>query len=201
MTEGVTPSQTVGPFFAMRLPWPDGPFVVPEDTPGAITIVGRMYDGAGNVIPDGLVETWQADPAGRFAHPDDPRGPSAAGFAAFRGFGRCPTAVDGSFRIVTLKPGPLPVPDGRERVTEAPHLDVSVFCRGLLDRVVTRLYFPDEQAANAADPVLASIGEPRRRTLIAVAEPADPADPAGPGTVLRFDIRLQGDGETVFFDV
>jgi protocatechuate 3,4-dioxygenase, alpha subunit len=205
MTEGLTPSQTVGPFFAMRLPWPDGPFVVPEGTPGAITIVGRMYDGAGNVIPDGLVETWQADPAGRFAHPDDPRGPSAAGYQSFRGFGRCPTAPDGSYRIVTLKPGPLPAPDGG---TEAPHLDVSVFARGLLDRLVTRLYFPDEQAANEADPVLRSITErPRRDTLIARPEPAAraeppaPGDPTGPGAVLRFDIRLQGDGETVFFDV
>ena len=199
MTEGLTPSQTVGPFFAMRLPWPDGPFVVPEGTPGAITIVGRMYDGAGNVIPDGLVETWQADPAGRFAHPDDPRGPSAAGYQSFRGFGRCPTAPDGSYRIVTLKPGPLPAPDGG---TEAPHLDVSVFARGLLDRLVTRLYFPDEAAANDRDPVLSAVDEPgRRQTLIARAEPADPGDPSGPGTVLRFDIRLQGAGETVFFDV
>lgn len=204
MTEGITPSQTVGPFFAMRLPWPDGPFVVPADTPGAITIVGRLYDGAGNVIPDGLVETWQADPAGRFAHPDDPRGPSAAGYAAFRGFGRCPTAPDGSYRIVTLKPGPLPAPDAGPGATEAPHLDVTVFARGLLDRLVTRLYFPDEPAANAADPVLGSIADDRRDTLIARAEPAEPTepgDPSGPGTVLRFDIRLQGDGETVFFDV
>jgi protocatechuate 3,4-dioxygenase alpha subunit len=201
VTEGLTPSQTVGPFFAMRLPWPDGPFVVPEGTPGAITIVGRMYDGAGNVIPDGLVETWQADPAGRFAHPDDPRGPSAAGYQSFRGFGRCPTAPDGSYRIVTLKPGLLPAEDGG---TEAPHLDVSVFARGLLDRLVTRLYFPDERAANEADPVLRSISElARRDTLIARPEPAAPAAPGvpGPGTVLRFDIRLQGDGETVFFDV
>ena len=198
MSVGITPSQTVGPFFAMRLPWPDGPFVVPADTPGAITIVGRLYDGAGNVIPDGLVETWQADPAGRFAHPDDPRGPSAAGYAAFRGFGRCPTAPDGSYRIVTLKPGPLPAPDAGPGATEAPHLDVTVFARGLLDRLVTRLYFPDEVAANAADPVLASIADAARRdTLIARAEPAEPAEPA----VLRFDIRLQGDGETVFFDV
>ena len=197
MSVGITPSQTVGPFFAMRLPWPDGPFVVPADTPGAITIVGRLYDGAGNVIPDGLVETWQADPAGRFAHPDDPRGPSAAGYAAFRGFGRCPTAPDGSYRIVTLKPGPLPAPDAGPGATEAPHLDVTVFARGLLDRLVTRLYFPDEPAANAADPVLASIADDRRATLIARAEPAEPAEPA----VLRFDIRLQGDGETVFFDV
>jgi protocatechuate 3,4-dioxygenase, alpha subunit len=203
MSVGITPSQTVGPFFAMRLPWPDGPFVVPADTPGAITIVGRLYDGAGNVIPDGLVETWQADPAGRFAHPDDPRGPSAAGYAAFRGFGRCPTAPDGSYRIVTLKPGPLPAPDAGPGATEAPHLDVTVFARGLLDRLVTRLYFPEEVAANAADPVLASIADDRRDTLIARAEPSEPSEPSEPAepAVLRFDIRLQGDGETVFFDV
>ena len=197
--EGITPAQTVGPFFAMRLPWPDGPFVVPEGTPGAITIVGRMYDGAGTVIPDGLVETWQADPAGRFAHPDDPRGPSAAGYQAFRGFGRCPTAPDGSYRIVTLKPGPLPAPDAGPGAVEAPHLDVSVFARGLLHRLVTRLYFPDEAAANDSDPVLRSINDPERRaTLIAQTEPADPGDP---GTVLRFDIRLQGERQTVFFAV
>ena len=178
LARGITPAQTVGPFFAMRLPWPDGPFVVPEGTPGAITIVGRIYDGAGNVIPDGLVETWQADPAGRFAHPHDPRGPSAAGYQAFRGFGRCPTAPDGSYRIVTLKPGPLPAPDAGHGAVEAPHLDVSVFARGLLHRLVTRLYFPDEAVANDADPVLRSINDPgRRQTLIAQAEPADPGDP------------------------
>ena len=102
----------------------------------------------------------------------------------------CLTGPDGSYRIVTLKPGPLPTPDGS---IEAPHLDVSVFARGLLDRVVTRVYFPDEPAVNAADPVLCSIGDPARRsTLIAVPEPAGE---------LRFDIRLQGEHETVFFDV
>jgi protocatechuate 3,4-dioxygenase, alpha subunit len=187
---GMTPSQTVGPYFAMRLPWPDGPSVVPEGTPGAISIIGRLYDGAGNIIPDGLIETWQADPDGRFAHPDDPRGPAPGGYHHFRGFGRCPTAPDGSYHIVTLKPGPLPTPDGS---FEAPHLDVSVFARGLLDRVVTRMYFPDEIAANAADPVLCSIaGQRRRDTLIAVPEPEGQ---------LRFDIYLQGDRETVFFDV
>jgi len=186
----LTPSQTVGPYFAMRLPWDEGPFVVPEGTAGAITIVGRLYDGAGNIIPDGLIETWQASPDGRFAHPDDPRGPSPVGYHDFRGFGRCPTAPDGSYRIVTVKPGPLPTPDGS---IEAPHLDVSVFARGLLDRVVTRLYFPDEPAANAADPVLCSIASQRRRaTLIAVPEPEGH---------LRFDIYLQGERETVFFDV
>ena len=186
---GLTPSQTVGPYFAMRLPWPDGPFVVPEGTEGAITITGRLYDGAGNIIPDGLIETWQAGPDGRFAHPDDPRGATPGGYHAFRGFGRCATAPDGSYRIVTVKPGSLPAPDGG---AEAPHLDVSVFARGLLDRVVTRMYFPDEMAANAADPVLGTVEPSRRATLVAVAEPEGH---------LRFDIRLQGDRETVFFDI
>src|SRR6201992_132949 len=138
MSELLTPSQTVGPYFAMRLPWERGPYVVPEGTPGAITIFRRLYDRAGGATPDGLIEPCQADPAGRFAHPDDPRGPVPAGDKAFRGFGRCPTGRDGSFKIVTLKPGALPFGDGR---AEAPHLDVPVFARGLLDRSVTRLYF------------------------------------------------------------
>jgi protocatechuate 3,4-dioxygenase, alpha subunit len=192
VTYQMTPSQTVGPFLAIGLPWPDGPFVVPEGSPGAITITGRVFDGAGEPVPDALVETWQADPDGRFSHPDDPRGAPGEGRPAFRGFGRCPTAADGSYRIITLKPGSLPSPGGG---TEAPHLDVSVFARGLLDRVVTRVYFPDEAQANAADPVLASIADPARvATLVARAEP-------GADGRLRFDIRLQGDGETVFFDV
>jgi protocatechuate 3,4-dioxygenase, alpha subunit len=189
VSELLTPSQTVGPYFAMRLPWPEGPFVVPEDTPGAITIIGRLYDGAGNVIPDGLIETWQADPDGRFAHPDDPRGPVPGGYKAFRGFGRSQTELDGSFRIVTLKPGPLPFGDGR---MEAPHIDVSVFSRGMLDRSVTRIYFPDEAEANAADPVLEAVPAERRQTLI--------AEPAGEG-LLRFDVHMQGEAETVFFDM
>jgi protocatechuate 3,4-dioxygenase alpha subunit len=194
----LTPSQTVGPFLAIGLPWPDGPYVVPEDTQGAITISGRVLDGAGEPVPDALIETWQADPGGRFAHPDDPRGPAGpdragAAAAGFRGFGRCPTDPAGRYRIVTLRPGALPCPDGG---TEAPHLDVSVFARGLLDRVITRIYFPDEPAANAADPVLGAIGDADRlATLIAVAEPR-----GRPGR-FRFDIRLQGGRETVFFDV
>jgi protocatechuate 3,4-dioxygenase, alpha subunit len=189
MTELVTPSQTVGPYFAMRLPWDQGPYVVPEGTPGAITIVGRLYDGAGDPIPDGLIETWQASPEGRFAHPDDPRGPVPGGDTEFRGFGRVPTGRDGSFRIVTRKPGALLAGEGR---VEAPHIDVSVFSRGMLDRSVTRIYFPDEEAANAADPVLQSVPEERRATLIAV--------PAG-DDLLRFDIHMQGPAETVFFDL
>ena len=186
----LTPSQTVGPFLAIGLPWPDGPDVVPAGTPGAITITGRLFDGAGEPVPDGLIETWQAGPDGRFDHPDDPRG--APGGPAFRGFGRAATGPDGSYRISTLRPGPLPTPDGG---TEAPHLDVSVFARGLLDRVVTRIYFGDETGANAADPVLSSLTDPdRRATLIATPDP-------GQAGAFRFDIRLQGHHETVFFDV
>ena len=191
MSERVTPSQTVGPYFAMRLPFPGGPCVVPEGTAGAVTIYGRLYDGAGDVIPDGMVETWQADPAGRFAHPDDPRGPVPDGDLGFRGFGRCATGHDGTWKIVTLKPGALPFGDGR---AEAPHLDVSVFARGALDRSVTRVYFPDETAANDSDPVLNLVPAERRHTLIAQAVAGEPG-------LLRFDIRLQGDGETVFFDL
>jgi protocatechuate 3,4-dioxygenase alpha subunit len=187
----LTPSQTVGPFLAIGLPWPDGPTVVPQDTPGAITITGRLLDGEGAPVPDGLIETWQADPGGRFAHPDDPRGAPGNG-TAFRGFGRCPTGPDGSYRIVTLRPGALPTPEGGR---EAPHLDVSVFARGLLDRVVTRIYFPDEAQANSGDPVLSALTDPARRaTLIAAADPQD----AGR---FQFHIHLQGEHETVFFDV
>jgi protocatechuate 3,4-dioxygenase alpha subunit len=181
---GLTPSQTIGPYLGIGLPWPDGPFVVPSGTPGAITISGLVFDGAGRVLPDAMVETWQADPQGRFDHATAP--PPVFGF---RGFGRCATDESGRYYVVTLKPGALPAPGGG---TQAPHLDVSVFSRGLLDRVVTRIYFPDEASANAADPVLAAVPLERRETLIAV--------PAGPGEY-SFDIRLQGERETVFFDV
>ena len=191
MTAGITPSQTVGPFLAIELPWPDGPHVVPPDTPGAVVISGTVLDGAGQPLPDALVETWQADPDSRFDHPDDPRGAVPPVVAAFRGFGRSATDAAGRYQIVTLRPGPLPAPVGG---MQAPHLDVSVFARGLLDRVVTRIYFPDEAAANAADPVLGSVEPDRRGTLIA--RPED----GGPGE-FRFDIHLQGDHETVFFDV
>jgi protocatechuate 3,4-dioxygenase, alpha subunit len=185
VTHARTPSQTVGPYLSLGLPWSDGPFVVPDGTAGAVWVRGRVLDGNGEPVPDGLVETWQADPDGRFDHPDDPRG-AAPGF---RGFGRCATDVDGSYAILTLKPGPVPGADGSP---QAPHIDVTVFARGLLKHVVTRLYFPDELEANATDPVLASVpGDAARATLVAAA--------VDDGYV--FDIRLQGDGETVFFDV
>ncbi|HJQ47363.1 MAG TPA: protocatechuate 3,4-dioxygenase subunit alpha [Amycolatopsis sp.] len=174
-----TPSQTVGPYLAIGLPWEDGPTVVPEGTPGAVVITGCVHDGAQDPVPDALIETWQADPDGRFDHPDDPRGR----VPGFRGFGRCPTDPQGTFRILTLLPGAVQ--------GQAPHIDVSVFARGLLDRLVTRIYFPDNSEANAADEVLNSVPADRRHTLI--------AEKTGDG--YRFDVRLQGDGETVFFDV
>jgi len=182
-----TPSQTVGPFWAIGLSWADGPHVVPPGTEGAIWVRGTLSDGAGDPVVDGLIETWQADPDGGFDHPDDPRG--AVSYPEFRGFGRSGTADEGRWAVCTLKPGR--VPDG-EGGLQAPHIDVSVFARGLLDRVVTRIYFADEAAANAEDPVLRSLpDDAARRTLVAA--------PAGDG--YRFDIHLQGDDETVFFAV
>jgi protocatechuate 3,4-dioxygenase alpha subunit len=183
-----TPSQTVGPFFSFGLEWEDGPFAVPEGTAGAIRVEGKLIDGRGNPIPDGLIETWQADPDGRFAHPDDPRG--AVEWDRFRGFARCPTDGEGNWSILTLKPGPIPGPGDS---VQAPHLAVSVFARGLLQRLVTRIYFGDEEAANAADPVLRSLrgGDPERATLIAASVEGR----------YRLDIHLQGADETVFFAI
>jgi protocatechuate 3,4-dioxygenase alpha subunit len=181
----LTPSQTVGPFFAIGLTWEDGPYVVPEGTEGAIWIRGQVTDGEGEPVPDAVIETWQADPEGRFDHPDDPRGPSGGDF---RGFGRAGTDAEGRFAILTVKPGPVPGPAG---TTQAPHIAVSVFARGLLNRVVTRVYFADEGDANASDPVLAMVPEAKRATLIA--ERTDDG--------YRFDVRLQGEGETAFFDI
>jgi protocatechuate 3,4-dioxygenase, alpha subunit len=185
----LTPSQTIGPFLAIQVPYDREERLVPESDPDAIHLRGTVYDGEGDVVDDALIEIWQANRAGRYAHPEDQRGelPVEEGFT---GFGRCATDVEGRFEFITVKPGRVPGPNGR---LQAPHLDVSVFARGLLDRVVTRMYFPEEQTANAADPVLSSVQPPRRRaTLIAVPEPEGD---------LRFDIYLQGDRETVFFDV
>jgi protocatechuate 3,4-dioxygenase alpha subunit len=190
---GLTPSQTVGPYLAIALDWgADGQRVVPDGTPGAFWITGRVFDGRGTPVPDALVETWQADPEGRFASREDPRGEPASALPGFRGLGRCATDGDGRWSVLTVRPGALPAEDGRE---QAPHLDVSVLARGLLDRVVTRLYFPDEAAANDADPVLGAVPAERRSTLVAV--PGGSTDAAG----LVFDVHLQGEGETVFFTV
>ena len=184
-----TPSQTVGPYFAIGLPFDVGPFAVADGTPGAIHITGTIYDGAGVPIPDFLLETWQADPDGNFADMYGYGGPCA--IEGFRGFARYGVEDgDGTFDIVTVKPGPVPVPPTLAG-TQAPHIDVSVFARGMLHRSVTRIYFADETEANAGDPVLARVPVERRATLV--------AEPSGGG--YRFDIRFQGPHETVFFAV
>ena len=182
-----TPAQTVGPFFHIGLPNEDGPQLIPPESEGAIRIGGCVFDGDGEVVDDAIVEIWQANPAGRYDHPEDVREdlPITEGF---RGFGRCATDADGRYEFVTLKPGPVPHPDGG---TQAPHIGVAVFARGLLKQVVTRIYFPDEVEANESDPVLSSVEAERRQALVAREEDG----------ALRFDVRLQGDRETPFFDV
>jgi protocatechuate 3,4-dioxygenase alpha subunit len=170
-----TASQTVGPYFHIGLPWEDGPRLVPADHPGAIRLFGTVTDGEGEPVGDALIEIWQADEQGRYEHPSD----------GFEGFGRCETDERGRYAFTTVKPG-------SEGHPHAPHIAVSVFARGLLSRLVTRVYFPDEEDANAADPLLSSIDdEAARATLVAVAEDDG----------LRFDISLQGEGETAFLDV
>ncbi|MFE3000688.1 protocatechuate 3,4-dioxygenase subunit alpha [Nocardia sp. NPDC059246] len=178
-----TPSQTVGPYLHIGLSWPDGRYVVPVRTRESFWIRGHVFDGAGEAVPDALVETWQADPSGRFEHPDDPHPAEEK----WRGFGRSDT-VSGNFAIRTVMPGAL---HGYGGVQQAPHIDVSVFARGLLHRLVTRIYFPHFETANAADPVLTALEPDRRQTLIAVPEYGG----------YTFDIHLQGERETVFFDV
>ena len=183
---GTTPSATVGPYLAIGLTWADGPYAVAEGTEGAIWLRGRVLDGNGDVVPDAMIETWQADPDGGFDHPDAPRGERR--FPGFRGFGRSHTVEPaGEYGICTLKPGR--VPDG-EGGLQAPHVDVSLFARGLLDRVVTRIDFGDEAEANAEDDVLQNLPDDvSRRTLIAL--------PTADGYLL--DFHLQGEDETVFF--
>ena len=192
---GQTPSQTVGPYFAYGLTPQQYGYPLKEIASGRladrgvegerIRIEGRVFDGKGAPIPDAMIEIWQADARGRYAHPADPRGSNAD----FRGFGRFATGTDPEFRFAfeTVKPGATG--DG-----QAPHVNVVVFMRGLLVHAFTRLYFSDEAVANASDPVLATVPEDRRRTLIAARHDGST------GVVYRFDIHMQGDDETVFFD-
>jgi protocatechuate 3,4-dioxygenase alpha subunit len=182
-----TPSQTVGPFFNIGLPGQRPPQLVAPEAEGAIRLFGAVYDGEGAVVPDALIEIWQANRAGRYAHPEDDRAAPALE-NGFHGFARTETDEEGRYCFVTVKPGPVPAPGGG---MQAPHIAVSVLGRGLLKRLATRIYFPDEGEANAGDPVLREVAPERRPTLIARPDGQD----------LRFDVRLQGDGETVFFDV
>ena len=183
----LTPFQPVGPYFHVML---DGlgrvtALASPEARGERITIEGILRDGDGKPMPDGMIELWQADADGRYAHPEDPRGASAD--PHFWGYGRVDTDDAGVFRFETIKPGRVPGPDGK---VQAPHILVSVYAPGILLRWVTRLYF-DGDPANDTDPVLQLVPAHRRHTLIAKPD----------GSVHRFDIVLQGEGETVFFDV
>ncbi|MGI9050102.1 MAG: protocatechuate 3,4-dioxygenase subunit alpha [Rubrobacteraceae bacterium] len=188
MSPEPTPSQTIGPFFHFALFGEDQSKLVASDHPSAIRLGGTVYDVAGDPVPDGMLEIWQADEAGRCAYPEgnsaDP--PADEGFS---GFGRCATDEEGRFSFLTVKPGPVPGPDGQH---QAPHILVSIFARGLLKRLVTRVSFPDEEDANAGDPVLNRIEDSDYRSTL-IAREVDGR--------LSFDVFLQGDHQTVFFDV
>jgi protocatechuate 3,4-dioxygenase alpha subunit len=195
--QGITPSQTAGPFFAYALT-PNGKYewndaftnnlLTPDTSGERIRVEGQVFDGDRQPVPDCMLEIWQADAQGRFADPQDQR---ALPNSAFRGFGRCGTDANGGYAFDTIRPGAVPDPDGKP---QAPHILLAVFARGMLLHNYTRIYFDDE-AANAADPVMALVPTERRDTLIARREPGNA------NAVYRFDIDLQGDNETVFFDV
>lgn len=177
-----TPSQTIGPFFHDALLEKDLTQLVSPDYPGAIEISGVVYDGAGEPVPDAMVEISQERPRGYREDPNTPDG-------GFSDWGRSGTTDGGRFSFVTLKPSPVPAPDG---TPQAPHVNIVVFARGLLRQVTTRMYFPDEGEANAADPVLSSIGDRAVRETLVARE-------GGEGSY-RFDVRLQGENQTAFFE-
>jgi protocatechuate 3,4-dioxygenase alpha subunit len=184
---GITPSQTVGPFFGILIRSRSECRQLCGPTDGTrIAIEGQVLDGNGNAIPDALVETWQADARGRYPHPE--AGGAEPVDTTFNGYGWAHTSGDGGFRFETIKPGRVPAPGGGD---QAPHIVVSVMARGILTRFVTRIYFDDEPA-NAQDPILGMVPADRRHTLI--------ARHAGDGRYV-FNVVMQGAGETVFFDV
>jgi protocatechuate 3,4-dioxygenase alpha subunit len=183
-----TTSQTVGPFFQIGMLWLRQNSVAADSATGErVTIQGRVLDGDRMPVPDAILEIWQANSYGKYAHPEDAQEkPLEAGFA---GFGRVLVDETGAFEFVTIKPGPVAGPEGKE---QAPHLLISIFMRGLLKRLVTRMYFPDIR--NGSDPILNLVDEVRRPTLIAKA-------PTGSAGDLEWNVVLQGTDETVFFDL
>jgi protocatechuate 3,4-dioxygenase alpha subunit len=188
-----TPSQTVGPFFHLGLAHAEWSDLTTENPAGErVAIAGRVTDGDGAPVPDAMIEVWQANAAGRYNHPDDDQTEKPLDLH-FRGFGRAATDADGNFRITTIKPGPVA---GRGNALQAPHINVALFARGLLIHLYTRIYFADEPA-NASDPLLSSIEDAAvRATLVARRDPAAANPP-----VYRWDIVMQGDGETAFLDI
>mgnify|MGYP002632386944 CR=1 FL=1 len=201
----ITPSQTVGPFFAYgltpkgRCEWdPNGSYawkntvesnlVTPDVSGTRIRIEGCIYDGDGKPINDAMIEIWQADAQGRYSDPRDNR---ALPNTQFKGFGRSATDKAGVFAFDTVKPGAVPGPNGKP---QAPHIVVCIFSRGMLRQIYTRLYFSDEPA-NTSDPILSLVPADRRETLIAHKQAG--TEPA----LYRFDVRVQGENETVFFQI
>ena len=190
--ELLTGSQTVGPFFSLALLREDARrnvLIQPETVGERIRIEGRVLDGDGLPVPDALVEIWQANAHGRYNHPAD-NGPIPLD-PTFIGFGRSGTTEDGSYWFETIKPGPVPF---TPQQLQAPHILVTIFSRGLLNHLVTRLYFADEPS-NATDPVLQLVPHERRKTLVATPIPGNTAP------IYRFDIILQGANETVFLNL
>jgi protocatechuate 3,4-dioxygenase, alpha subunit len=194
-----TPSQTVGPFFHLGLDrpeWSDLTAGNPGHAPlgERIVIEGRVLDGDGAPVPDAVIELWQANAAGRYAHPGDTQNDKPLD-PNFRGFGRTATDAEGRFRFTTVKPGPVP---GRGNTLQAPHINVLLFSRGLLIHLHTRIYF-DGEAANAADPLLSSIEDAAVRGTLLARREAD--SQGGSPAHYRFDIVMQGENETAFLDL
>ena len=198
MSAGVTPSQTIGPFAAPCLTpneagktnydWQqliNGNLVTPDAEGERIRIEGCMFDGEDKPIDGILFEIWQADGQGRYAHPRDPRRTNSS----FKGFGRIESNMDGTFAFDTVKPGRVPGPNGAQ---QAPHIVVAIHMRGILQHLFTRIYFADE-ASNAEDPILKLVPADRRDTLIAKRD--------GAGGAYKISFRIQGNRETVFFDI
>jgi protocatechuate 3,4-dioxygenase, alpha subunit len=190
---GESPSQTLGPYFAMCFPQPgDNVLVSPATIGTRIRIEGTVFDGDRKQIEDALIELWQANAAGRYNHPDDMRADVPLD-PSFTGFGRATTDfATGTYWFETIKPGPVPHPGGG---WQAPHLSMIIQSRGMLMPSFTRMYFADEASANSADPVLQLVDELRRSQLVA------PVESRNEMLVYRYDIRMQGDDETVFFDI
>ena len=182
-----TPWQTVGPFFSIGFDWLNCTNIGADAQGSRVAIRGRILDGDGHGVPDAFLEIWQADAQGKYC--EQPSGDEVVNAKKFFGFARVPTNQNGEFSITTIQPGRVPGHGGKP---QAPHLNISIFMRGLLRRLVTRMYFPDD-AANEADSVLTTVPLQRRATLIARNADNDKS-------ILYWDVHLQGEQETVFFE-
>jgi protocatechuate 3,4-dioxygenase alpha subunit len=183
-----TPSQTAGPYVEIGMAWNASGRLVPAGSKGEVCVSGVVVDGAGSLVTDAALEFFQADPSGACAQPNGGSDPARQG--NWTGFTRSLTDAKGRYVLWTVKPGRVASPAGSAGAPEAPHVNVSIFARGLLQRLVTRIYFDDEQEANAVDPVLSTIEDAATRSRLVATSTSDG---------YRFDIVLQGEEETPFF--